>query len=494
MRGLLRLHAPTSRTALRGKPRDESGFTIVEVMVSLAIFLIVSAAVLGLVMLSLGTVRANADRVYAAALAREALDDIRALPAKEIPLGQSTYESSTDAGDFTVMTETTWVDLGASVNPCDAGEGVLENGASYLRVFVQVVGGQLKGPQRVEAVIYPTDAGQGESPEVANDDTGTMTIAVRDVNDEPVSGVLVQGSLTGVTPDSFSQTTGATGCLFVPDLLASADWKVSLTVPGGYITENASGSVQAATVDTLLNTPVTFIIAQPGTVTFTAGNEGFPVPAGMPFEFAPDSRGLAPTSFDAFPVEVPGLWPATYTAWLRPCEGALDGSPGSAVLQQGGSATVTMVGTKVELVGPPGESVTVTYAPQPPDPLPDGWAPPCGATYELGTFAIPVDADDEGVEDGVAPLLPQKAMLPAGTWTITTAAGSTTVVLDALDAKCSVSFPVPDAISEEDYATLVAEYEAAVEAKKEDDTVVVPDLPDPAVVLPAVSDPCDEVT
>ncbi len=415
---------------------------MIEVMVSLAIFLIVSAAVLGLVMLSLGTVRANADRVYAAALARETLDDIRALPAQDIPLGQTVQQAATDAGDFTITTESTWVDLGASVNPCDAGEGVLENGASYLRVFVTVEGGELKGPQQVEAVIYPTDAGQGQSPEVATDDTGTMTIAVRDIDDQPISGVVVQGALTGANPDSFSQTTGATGCLFVPDLIASPDWKVTLGVPAGYMTESESGNLQPATVDTLLNTPVTFTIAQPGTVTFTAGTDGFPVPEGMPFEFDPDARNLAPTTFSTFPVQVSGLWPATYSAWLRPCIGALEGSVGTAALPQGGSATVSMTGTKLQLVGPPEGTITAVYAPQ--TPIDDvtgepvvGWTPPCAASYDLGTW------DATAVDGVITPL--SQVMLPAGTWEITTESGSTTVYLDPLNAKCSVPFPVDDA-------------------------------------------------
>jgi prepilin-type N-terminal cleavage/methylation domain-containing protein len=433
-------HAP-------GHPENgDAGFTLVEVIVAMGIFLIVTAATLGLIMTSLTTVRGNADRVYAAALARGEVDNLRTLGSAAIPLGATTRTTATDAGTFTITRTATWVDIGAPTNPCQVGPGVAP-GKSYLRVQVEVVGEDLEAAQHVDAIVYPKD-----TPTTQN--TGTITVAVNDDQGEPVSGVLVAG--TNGSGGTFQQTTGPDGCVFVPDLVISPpNWSVTVS-KSGYITEQLNAQTQQKAVAELQNTPFTYTFDASGSITFTAGSGGFPVPDGMPFTFSPDTRNRQPSSFSTYPVAVNGLWPDQYTGWLRPCVGAGEGNYATTDLAAGSTATLDLGGTRVELVGPKTASVVVKYATT---------GRLCNVTYTLGGWN--------------ASLL-KKTSLPAGTWTfeVTGATPLTrTVVLSQGLGLCSVSFNVPDAVTQAEADELLADPE------------YVPP-PDGLVILPEVSEPC----
>ena len=424
-----------------GTPDD--GFTLVEVMVALGIFLVVSAATLGLIMKSLETIGGNADRVYAAALARSEVEDLRTLGSAAIPLGASSRSVQTDAGDFLITRTATWVDIGAPTNPCDVGPGVTP-GKSYLRVQVDVEGGGLEAPQTVHAIVYPNDTAPTEN-------TGTITVEVDDDLGEPVSGVTVAG--TNGAGQTFQQVTGPDGCVFAPDLAAGSNWAVTIS-KSGYITEQLTAEAKnGVVVNELQNTPLTFGYTAAGTLTFTAGTGGYPVPTGVPFTFSPDTRNRKPATFTGYPVTVTGLWPDDYTGWLRPCVGAGDGSTASTTLVQGGTSSMDLGGTRVQLVGPVGGTVKATYTGS------------CTATYTLGTW----DSS-----------LLLKATLPAGAWTfsVTGAPGADkTRTLSQGVGLCSVSWNVPTAVTQ-----------AEADELRTDPTFIEP--VGGLLILPEVSDPC----
>ena len=354
---------------------SDGGFSLVEIMVALAIFLVASGAVLGLIMVSLSTIRANADRVYAASLARAELDAIRLLPADQIPIGtQDPREVSTDAGDFTISVTTGWPDANDPnnavdiPNPCRVGESSGFQG--NLEVRVSVTGGELSGPQVVNAVIYPNDAGSNAGGD-EDAKTGTMTISVVDVEGNAVPNYQVTGRLLGTPLDDgteqvtqdFTTSTDLEGCAFQSGLTTSADWKVTLTPqPQGYTTESTEGLVQDKVVDALLNTPVNFLVAKLSEVTFAVSR-----PTNITNQVIEFRRADQDSASDSIFVP-PGekhpdpLWPGTYTAWLRPCEGSVDGTVGSAVVGQGDpDARVTIDVPKVQVYATPGSSVTTTY-------------------------------------------------------------------------------------------------------------------------------------
>ncbi len=320
---------------------------------------------------------------------------------------------------------------------------------------IDVEGGDLQAPQGLDAVIYPTDTAPAEN-------VGTLTVAVTDDQGEPVPGATVTGT-NGV--QTFQQITGEQGCVFVPDLAVGTSWAVTVGKPG-HITESPTGgSDTGVAIEEQANTPLTFALAQPGSLVFTAGTDGYPVPAGMPFEFDPDTLSLAPSAFDAFPVTVTGLWPDDYTGWLRPCVGAGDGSNATAELSAGGTATMELGATRVQLVGPPGENVKAVYT-----------GGPCATTdYPLGSW------NDS---------LLIKTSLPAGTWTFT-APGATPASKDIVLSEglglCSVSWDVPDAVDPD--AEPTPSPTPTGEPTGEPSEEPTP-TPSPTLTLPEVSDPC----
>ena len=83
---------------------NDSGFTLMEVMVALGVFLAVTAATVTILLAALATVRENADRVLAASIARSQVEDLRLAGAEEIPIGLSQAVVS----GFTVRTDSSF--------------------------------------------------------------------------------------------------------------------------------------------------------------------------------------------------------------------------------------------------------------------------------------------------------------------------------------------------------------------------------------------------
>jgi prepilin-type N-terminal cleavage/methylation domain-containing protein len=411
---------------------SDGGFSLVEIMVALAIFLVASAAVLGLIMLSLGTVRANSDRVNAATIARAEVDALRTLQTQDIPLGETTRTVDTEAGEYTITRTVTWEPVGSSVNKCSSGALITE-GSGYWRLNVSVTGGELDAPQDVDALIYPTDA-------VPSADTGTITVSVRNSLNQPVSDVGVTVRNTSGQYYVYTELPPA-GCELFPGLKAGPDWTVTLT-SNKYITENLNAETQIATVDALGNTPVSFIVEQARSIMFNATSDGYSAPDGVPFEFEPDTRDRAADTF-SYPATVSGLWPDDYTAWLRPCLGASDNST-NAVKKTLEPADLKpdlepmpmdLQGAKVQLVGRSGRNVTVTYSPDVFDPLDPTTSPCVGDTGE----PVPPPTYDLGAWDGSRV---KKLLLPAGVWTFESGSSTQKVRVPDVESTdvCSVPF------------------------------------------------------
>ncbi len=440
----------------------DGGFSLVEIMVALAIFLVASGAVLGLIMVSLSTIRSNADRVYAASLARAELDAIRLLPADEIPIGtQDPREVSTDAGDFTISVTTDWSPLPQeAISECQAGEGYILGGKAYVNARVSVAGGELSGPQVVDAVIYPNDAGSNV---VGGEDakTGTMTIFVSDVDGNPIEDAIVTGKLADRPEANFTRET-VEGCGFAPDLPTSADWKITLeSLPDGLSAEGEDQAQVAKVVDALLNTPVNFVVARRNSLTVAVSE--FPGFDSELVEFGRTDEGSASDIVEIQPgVAQPQLWPGSYTAWLRPCSGSVQGSFATRPVPQldpQGSADpleLEIEVPKVQVFAAPGAVVNATLtsdvcsASKDYDPLPK--PEPTGFEGYVQTRKETSDAECPKTDDGIKPdpvteitcvdkyFVPSKDLyLTSGTWTLTDGNDNQSiVVVDDTRTGCSV--------------------------------------------------------
>lgn len=440
---------------MEGQRSGEAGYSLVEVIVAMTVFVIVSAAVMTFIIGSADAIRGNSDRVYAAAIARSTLDDLRAVGANGIEQGQTVETVTSQAGTFTVTTTARWEDV-AVTDECTVGEGVVA-GKSLMSVRIDVVGGDIGSPQSISGYVYPTDT-------EAEAGTGTVSVSVSDNEGAPVAGVIVSGSDSA--SGSFEAVTNNDGCAFVPDVLAGSGWAITVD-RSGFITEYPGDAGQSGiVVDALGNTPVTFAMAQSGSVTFRAGSAGYPVPAGLGFTFQPDTWALVPATVDAYPATVTGLWPTVYTAWLLPCPTAAQASEVTVAVGPGAAATADLGGVRIDIVAPELSVVVAVF----PD---DTNLGACGATYALGTL-------DESLLLGVT--------LPAGRWRLEATGAdpvSQVIVLDGTEGTCSVSWDVPGAVSATASPTPTPTPTQTGAA-----TGPPEPTPSPTRTLPAVSEPC----
>ena len=201
----------------------EGGFTLVEVMVATAVFVIASIAVLTLVVNSVRTIGANADRVYAASLVRSEIERLQGIGASAIGPGTvtSTVVDPNGQRTFTLTRTADWVALGQGTTLCRQSGAV---NAAYLRVQVSAMGGKLKSPQSANTLIYTYNS---EDP-----NTGVLKVTVKDSVGAPISGATVTGLDQARLGSSLNAVTDASGCVTMVDAIAGV-WDVTVTVPGG---------------------------------------------------------------------------------------------------------------------------------------------------------------------------------------------------------------------------------------------------------------------
>lgn len=425
----------------------DGGFTLVEVMAAMVVFLIVAGAALSLIIGALHTIRESGDRVAAATIARSEAESLRARGAYSIPLGESSRTLVTTQGTYSVSTTANWVGVGQLTNACQVGGGLVP-GKSYVRVHVEVTSEKLARPQTTDTLVYPLDP----LPNINN--TGTATTQVVDALGLPVPGVSVTGSdLAGNSPP-FGYVTGADGCVFIPDVPASSQWQVQIS-KAGYITESLGGTVSTKQVLALANTPFNFAYDQPASIRFSVDDDGFTVPADVPMTLTPDPLVRTPEVVASYPVTVTGLWPrpAGYTAWLGRCSDAATSAASVINAQAGQTAQAVLAGARVQVVAPQGSAITATHSDA------QGGTGGCSESYSLGV---------------VGSTLLLKTRLPFGVWSFSQTASSTTILasLEPSTGTCSVQWSIPGAVT----------------ASQANQTPAP--SPSPSLIYPTVSSPC----
>ena len=399
----------------------DAGFTLIEVIVALAIFLIVAGAALTIVIGALKTVDGNAERVAAATVARSQAESLRASGAYAIPIGQSSRSVATSQGSYTVLTTSNWVGIGQAANSCTVGTGVIP-GQSYVRVHVEVTSRKLASPQTSDFVVYPTD------PIPSVNQTGTATVSVVDAVGRPAAGVAVSGTdLTGAS-SPFSYYTGADGCVFIPNVPASTQWQITISKTG-YITESPGGNVAVKQVQALANTPYSFTYDLPASIQLNTAADGYRVPPNVPLTLTPDPLSRAPQQIADYPIQISGLWPRTsgYSAWLGQCPDAATTAATSINSRAGQSTDALLNGARIDLVAPQGSQIIATHT----DAV--GGTGGCPQSIAVGT---------------VGSSMVLKVKLPFGSWRLASSSSPTvrSVQTGPQTGVCSAQWPIPGSV------------------------------------------------
>ncbi len=286
----------------------EAGFTLVEVMAAVVIFVIISTATVAILIQALRVVRDNSDRVMAASIARSEVEYLRTIGTTAIPIGLTVgpYPAGQSASlrvdprmldpKFTIRTTSNWVGLNQTQTACAASSP----GQAYMRVTVEVSSQNLGRPVTVDTVIFPETTYQVTG-------SGSATVALIDQVGSPVSDVLVRG-IDAIHPtNNFTVTSGTDGCLYIPNLVATGSLGVTVS-RAGYVSQTPTGTQAVIQITSGNVSRSSFKLAAAATVQFASADATYSIPASMPVQWQFNTTGASATAGEVG-TPATGLWP-----------------------------------------------------------------------------------------------------------------------------------------------------------------------------------------
>jgi prepilin-type N-terminal cleavage/methylation domain-containing protein len=361
-------------------PRAEEGFGLIEMMMAMAIFAVVSAPLAGVMLASISSQKLSKERTLAAQAAQSAIEGIRALPYTDVgtlngnPSG--TVVASQAAGalgvaglDATVTTRISYMD--------DAPATSYRTRADYKRVVVTVT---RNADQRrlTQAATYVAPPGGGQ---YAGQNEGIALVQVIDgVANTPIANANV--AISGGPSPARNDTTDASGSVVFPALLPTnatyPSYSLAVTA-NGYTTmrEDAppantaqSSIVGGQTFQTVIR------VYKASTITIVAQNANGTPYTGSATATVGSARGSQSFAFSGGTLNVTSIAGelvvpnVQYTARILASNGMLSAPTTALVPTQypttntktftlalGGSAT-TMVGLTVRVVNAAGQRVS----------------------------------------------------------------------------------------------------------------------------------------
>ena len=232
----------------KNKNKKEKGFTIIEVVISIAIFAMISMALLNMFSSILKTVRNNKATLTANSIAIEQMEIIRGMEFNRVatesgfdPSGPLKNEKTLSRGgtNFTIKTDITWID-----DHSDGWAAVPTNGIiasvppdtfpyDYKKVRVRVTWKNPISNSNEEFAVSTNIVPVGL--EGLSAGKGGIYLTVFDAEGKPVSGADVD--ITIVSNPAFLKEgkTDLNGNLWLPDLVPSGDYHI-VTTKSGYST------------------------------------------------------------------------------------------------------------------------------------------------------------------------------------------------------------------------------------------------------------------
>ena len=204
------------------RSRDE-GVTLVETVVAMAVFAVVAAVTAGLLGQVLRVTRSNDQRVAAANLAAQHVEQLRGLRALDIPDGARTESVTVGSTVYTVTRTATYVSSGASRSICDDGAGAA--GMAQKRVTVTVTWPDMGSAKPVRS---DTLKALGVGVDGVDPTRGTAAVALQTAAGGPLSDVAV--TLTPAPAGGATRTTGLDGCAVFTGL-ATGTYAASVNHP-----------------------------------------------------------------------------------------------------------------------------------------------------------------------------------------------------------------------------------------------------------------------
>jgi prepilin-type N-terminal cleavage/methylation domain-containing protein len=406
----------SNRSALawwRPPPRRDEGTSLVEMLVALSIFGILSAALLGLLLSTVQTTRVSKGRAVASQLASSYVDETRAEGAVAVAPGRTTLTRTVGGVPYTLTRDAQFVVRGQASTSCSS-----PGNPSYLRVRVQVTWPNMGSARPVESNTVVT-------PSVGDvDDTkGNIAVSVIDRDGSPLAGVpvtLTTGTAPGAGP---TQTTTAEGCAYFA-FVNPGTYTASLLKNGFTDVQRRANPFLSTSVSASQTATVSMQFDESAAVRLVPDvTPGYPAPNGLNYTlysttFTNASRTLPVTG--PLPLTVNNLFPvaAGYTGWAGSC---LSNDPGE--LDRVPPAASTRGGTSDLLVPLVPFTLTATRS----------GLPPVGSWSVTATQVAVDDGCPTGqVYSWTGSGADIKGSLPYGAWSVTVTDGSGTSLAQSL--------------------------------------------------------------
>lgn len=412
----------------RPPARSEDAFTIIEVLMAVTILMV---ALLAAAAMFEGSLRVSGDtrnRVVAANLATQALEQIRgpaADPTKftgimDTYLGNTSSTQVVNGVTYTISQDIQWVGQRSTTSTCDAG-------ASGSGLVAQVTESVSWANMRLTKPVQSTTT---LSPPVGaySSSTGGLAVKVLDSSGKPASSINVQ--IAGPTSDT--QQTTSEGCAFFAYINAGT-YTASVVEGTGVGDQEQLTPAQTTSVVVGQTALLTFNYDTAGKITVTGWSNSAATPAtNIPIGIA--NNGLQPYRMYSYPTGTTSLTPlfpyaSGYTLFAGNCNdnNPLGKDTSNNPYYPGATTTpiaVTPGGTSTGSV--PLYSVPLSVT--------SGGVPVVGATVtatEPGAPYVPVCTN--GISSGTAPTLgmvttvaggTSTTAMPLGHWVVTVKSGT----------------------------------------------------------------------
>lgn len=415
------------RRRVAASRRDESGFTLIELIAALSIFTLVMVSFAYGLQASLGVTRDNRLRTQASQLAARELEIVRneftssdEAPGElgvtsvvtnphPLPGGTEGQPLQLDGSSFTVKRSVQWLPAGVGKSACDGSNPEVTYPSMAVNVQVRWKEGQRDLSVENNTVLTPPKG-------TVSGDLGFIAAKVVGADGTGVAGVPVSidgpgGPQTRETVVDTETGGVANGGCAVFAITTLGSYTVTLNTPGyiSYDGHQSTSKTVVVTAGTIKVTP--FSYDQAATVQLnrmTVETHDLPTPAAPATLFNPSMPPTGSKVLSAGTTTVGNLWPYPdgYTAWAGDCE-QNDPAAGGA----GRRAPVVVEPGDTETIDVPFTPVTVTVVDEEGNPqsgktvlamIIDGGSVACGP-YTLGS------SDTAGEI---------RSSLPAGTWAI----------------------------------------------------------------------------
>lgn len=306
-------------TTERRDDAQDAGFTMMEILVAMAVFTVTMTIALVLIINTFDVLRSNSQRVAAANLATKQIEAARSLRALDVPDGASTRTESVGSTTYTITQDADYVVAGSGGSTCLSSGDQL----AYKLVTVTV---EWPDMAPVAPVRSDTLLALGVGDDDLDADLGTLAVGVQGKAAEPIAGATV-------TLDSgASSTTGTDGCVVFTGLTPGS--YTAVLDRGGYVSpRNSQRTTVAATVEAgrIARAALTIAAERQARLVYVVA-PGHTVPSGMPLHYrnshvnagaalpacgATASACLVPASMTAR-----YLFPDVYDFWAGSCADA----------------------------------------------------------------------------------------------------------------------------------------------------------------------------